>query len=266
MSSILDENDLKELFSEHKEETPTVSEINKQALPTVPPELPDEIPVKTKVPEKTYQPKKAGFNTFVNFFCLFVGIFIVSYVLINFSAVLDKSRWFLDVNLKKKTYSKAVAIPSPDPFNPASEAHLVIPKIGTDAPILWNVPEEEVNQKLIEGIIHSKGTALPGQIGNVFLTGHSSYYSWVDSNYKDVFALLDKLEENDKIYIKYGSNIFTYVVQDKKVVKPDDISVMDQGSDYELSLMTCVPIGTNLNRLIIKAKQINLSGPTTEQL
>lgn len=244
MSNVFDENDFKELFNAQKKPQVFAPDENQS-------EDPDKV-------QKTYNPKTFTFQTGVKFVALFIVIFIVSYVGINFSSVMDKGRWFYDVSLQNKTYSKAVSTPIPNDFNPAESARLVIPKIGTDAPILWNVDATETNAKLLEGIVHSKDTALPGKMGNIFLTGHSSYYSWVDSNYKDVFALLDKLEENDKVYIKYESKVFTYVVQSKKVVKPTNTEVMDQGSDYELTLMTCVPIGTNINRLVVKAKQINL--------
>ncbi|MBM2821245.1 MAG: putative sortase [Candidatus Berkelbacteria bacterium] len=250
MSNFLDEQDLKELFSGTQTPPPAAP------IPPPPTPIPEEKP---KVPEKVYAPDKFTWHTAVKFFGLFVIIFIVSYLMVNYSAVTKKTRWAIDVNILKKSYSKTVPSPAPNQFNPASQARLIVPKIGVDTLIIWNVEDEQIKDKLLEGIVHSKDTALPGQMGNVFLTGHSSYYAWVNSNYKSVFALLDKLETDDKIYIQYSSSVFTYVVYEKKVVKPTDTSVMDQGYDYNLTLMTCVPIGTNLNRLIIKAKQINLS-------
>lgn len=246
MGNIFDEEDLKSIFSPAKPPEPI------KPLPEVRVELE---PPKPKEPEKVYKPEKFNFALAVKFLSLFIGIFIFSYLMINFNAIKDKFNYFYDVNLKKTTYSKAVATPTPDPFDASSEARLVIPKIGVDAPIIWNVPEDQLKEKLLEGITHSEGTALPGSVGNIFLTGHSSYYAWVSSPYKDVFALLDKVSVNDEIFIKYSSKIFTYNVIDTKVVSPNDTSVMDQSNANILSLMTCVPVGTNLNRLIVVAEQ-----------
>lgn len=249
MSDFLDEDDLKSLFGGQEPSLPP--------QPPPPAMQPPEAPKPPQVPAKVYNPEKFTWQTFVRFLSLFIGIFIVSYLVINAPAIYKKVNYSWDVSLLKHPYSKAVPTPTPNPFNPTSEARLVIPKIGVDAPISWNVSEDQLKTKLLEGVVQSQGTALPGSIGNVFITGHSSYYSWVDSPYKDVFVLLDKLSPDDKVYIKYSSTVFTYNVESSKVVSPNDLSVMSQGSEKIISLMTCVPIGTNLNRLVVTAKQIN---------
>lgn len=201
--------------------------------------------------------KKSRWQLYLKFFGLFIGLFLLSFLAVNFSAFEKKLGYFWDVQLRHQSYQKAVATPSATPsFNLESQAKLVIPKIGVDTPIVWNVPEDQVNEKLLGGVVHSRGTALPGQKGNIFITGHSSYYSWSSSPYKDVFALLEKLSLGDKIYVQYQGINFNYEVKDTKVVSPNDLSVLDQGNDFNLTLMTCVPIGTNLNRLIITSTQI----------
>lgn len=152
------------------------------------------------------------------------------------------------------------ATPTPPIFDPTTSAKLSIPKIGVEAPILWNIEEKDFNTKLLEGVVHYKGTALPGDVGNVFITGHSSYYAWVDSPYKDTFALLDKLNVGDKIYIQYQNGSFIYEVSNSKVVTPDKMEVLQSTNERVLTLMTCVPVGTNLRRLIVTAKQISANG------
>lgn len=243
MSNFLDENDLKSLFG-----TPGVT-----PEPAIGPS--PEVQPPPKKTEKVYAPEKITGATVLKFISLFIGIFVLSYVAINSPALAKKSQYFWDVSVLKHAYSKAVPTPTPNIFNPSSEARLVIPKIGVDVPISWNVPEDQLKTKLLEGVVHSQGTALPGQTGNIFITGHSSYYPWVNSPYKNVFALLDQLRAGDKVFIRYSSTVFTYLVLDSRVVSPNDLSVLSQGTDYNLTLMTCVPIGTNLNRLIVSARQ-----------
>lgn len=186
---------------------------------------------------------------------LFILIFSISFGVLNFPALYLKARYFIEVKQQNKTW---VTVPTlnPTPTVATNESFLVIAKIGVNAPIVWNVPGDQTLPALENGVAHYKGTALPGQIGNIFISGHSSYYWWNKGNYKEVFALLEEMNIGDKISINYKGTIYEYVVFDKKVVKPDNIDVLNQPNERILSLMTCVPVGTNLNRLIIIAKQI----------
>lgn len=206
---------------------------------------------------KSTAEKPPLWKIYVKFGALFIAFFFLTYFLVNYSALAKNLRYFWDTQMANLGYKQSIVSPEPTPIlDPTSPAQLVIPKIGVEALIIWNVDEEAIPDKLLEGVVHFKGTALPGQIGNIFITGHSSYYSWSTSPYKDVFALLEKISVGDKIYIQFQGATFTYVVTDTKVVSPKEISVMDQTPDNNLTLMTCVPIGTNLNRLIVTSKQM----------
>ena len=143
---------------------------------------------------------------------------------------------------------------------------ILIPKIGQNIPIQevstknlvkekWQDLEDDIQTKLQDGVVHYPGTAYPGQIGNVFITGHSSYYLWDPGKYKDVFALLHNLEIGDSMTIFYNQERYDYVITEKKVVSPNQVNVLSDTHDRRLTLMTCTPIGTALNRLIIVAKQ-----------
>lgn len=231
MNNTLDENDLRLIFT---------------------PEAPESQMPKLKIPAKL----KSSLPAYLQFLGIFVLIFALTYTAVNFSALFKKLNYFWNVNLQKDVYSQSIPTPSPTSFIPSSEARLVVPKLGIDALIIWNVEEQDISKELINGVVHSKGTALPGEVGNVFIIGHSSYYSWVQSDYKAVFALLDKLAPGDKIYIKYNTALLTYDIEDSKVVSPNQLDVMAQPPGYTLTLMTCVPVGTNLNRLVVTAKQI----------
>lgn len=230
MNNTLDENDLRLLFSK---------------------KTADSHSRKLRITTKT----KSLLLALLRFLAIFVLIFLLSYTAVNFSALFKKLGYFWNVNIEKENYSRSLPAPSPT-FIRSSEARLVVPKIGVEAPIIWNVEESEINNRLVNGVVHSKGTALPGEVGNIFIIGHSSYYSWVQSDYKDIFALLDKLASGDKIFIRYETALLTYEVSDSQVVSPNRLDVMDQPPGYTLTLMTCVPVGTNLNRLVVTAKQV----------
>jgi LPXTG-site transpeptidase (sortase) family protein len=145
---------------------------------------------------------------------------------------------------------------------------LIIPKIDKNIPLIdsdpnelagadWRSLEKTFQKDLQDGVIHYPGTANPGEAGNVFITGHSSYYPWDPGRYKSVFARLKDLEVSDDVVIYHNQEKFQYRIIEKKEVQNDDISVLQQNRDGKfLTLMTCSPVGTNFKRLVIVAEQI----------
>jgi len=146
-------------------------------------------------------------------------------------------------------------------FSPLSaESRIIIPRIKVNAPISWPFDRDEHSMldALETGVAHFPGTAMPGQYGNTFLTGHSSYYAWSPGNYKSVFVLLDKLKMEDEVILWHEGHEYTYKIYDKFVVSPDNLDVLDQAPGKKvLTLMTCTPVGTNKNRLIYRAELIS---------
>lgn len=103
---------------------------------------------------------------------------------------------------------------------------------------------------------HLPGTALPGEKGNVFITGHSSLPQNIAVNHKAFFVNLPNVKKGDSIYVDVLGQRFTYEVLGLRIVDPKDISVIDPPDNRGryLSLMTCVPPGFNTKRLIVFAK------------
>ncbi len=137
------------------------------------------------------------------------------------------------------------------------DGYVYIPKIHVAAPIVFpSSPSEAViNDALLKGVLHYPGTAEPGQKGNVFLTGHSSYYWWVNSDYKFVFTLVPQLTYGDEIIIYNKGIRYTYKVSERREVGPEATDVLRPTSDPVVTLSTCVPLGTAYRRMIIRAKQ-----------
>lgn len=106
-------------------------------------------------------------------------------------------------------------------------------------------------------LAHLPGSALPGEKGNVFITGHSSLTQFFrQDNYKTIFANLAKLDKGDEILVKAGGTEYKYVVEGLKVVDPTEMWVInppDSEGRY-LTLMTCVPPGLSTKRLIVLAR------------
>jgi sortase A len=93
---------------------------------------------------------------------------------------------------------------------------------------------------------HFPETAMPGQKGNLCLTGHRSYA------FGQFFNRLDELEKNDEIIIESKGITYKYIVTQSKVVKPEEVSVLDQSEDSQITLITCTPIRVGSHRLVVK--------------
>ena len=141
------------------------------------------------------------------------------------------------------------------------ENRIVIPKIGKNIPLVdvenrtvKNVKElEDVFMKeLVNGIVRYPGSAKPGQEWNAFIFGHSSNFPWLEGKYNDVFALLDNVVFGDEIIAYYDQKKYVYKVTQKRVIRPGDTSVLQKvEGKKQISLMTCWPVWTTLNRMIV---------------
>lgn len=143
-----------------------------------------------------------------------------------------------------------------------SDFSIVIPKIRVNANVVKNVDpfDSRIYQKaLTQGVAHAKGSGLPGFPGNTFIFAHSAI-NWYQANqYNAIFYLTSKLEPGDEIFIYYKGSKYQYNVTEKKIVKGTDTSYLTNSlnstslNTSSLTLMTCWPPGSNLNRLIILA-------------
>lgn len=139
-------------------------------------------------------------------------------------------------------------------------SEIIIPSINVKAPIVYESSTDNTNiaYDLRNGVVHYGTTAQPGEQGNVVVFGHSSGVAWAPGNYKFVFTLLDKLQPGQQISLDYQGTRYVYVVTDSQVVAPSDMKVLDSnGTQSQLSLITCTPVGTSKNRLVVHAKQVH---------
>ncbi len=143
------------------------------------------------------------------------------------------------------------------------DARLVIPKINVDVPALYDVGADYDSQMaaMQKGVAHFAipgANSHPGEVGNTVLSGHSSNDLFDPGDYKFIFAQLDKLDVGDTIYANYKGTRYTYVVTKKQVVKPTDVSALVYPTTKPvLTLITCTPLGTSLNRLLVTAEQVS---------
>ncbi len=247
---------------------------------------------KKALEQKKNQRKKTGvLGEIVKFSATTAIIFIVSFAVMNASAINELISAKIDpVGVVKKQIAleKIISERNFAPILPTAgmkhenrkefpdlnlnigpfENRIVIPKIGKNVPIVdvktdalqkgdWDRLETDIQDALQDGVVHYPGTAQPGQVGNVFITGHSSYYLWDPGKYKDVFARLHDLDVGDEFVVYWNQDSYRYKIRERKVVPPEETNVLKQPRHEKIAtLMTCTPVGTAKDRLVLIAEQI----------
>jgi sortase A len=95
---------------------------------------------------------------------------------------------------------------------------------------------------------HIPGTALPGQPGNVAISGHRDTF----------FRPLEKIRPDDIITLTTLFGEYRYRVVSTKVVNPYDVTVLKPGRKEILTLVTCFPfyfVGPAPDRFIVRAER-----------
>lgn len=135
---------------------------------------------------------------------------------------------------------------------PYKEFYLTVPKLKID-----NALVKVDSNDLSENLAHLPVSALPGEKGNVFISGHSALSRFL--NLKAVlFANLSSLKKGDEIIVNAAGTQFKYQIVESKVVDPTDLSVLNAPDTKGrfISLMTCVPPGLNFKRLVVLGKMM----------
>lgn len=158
--------------------------------------------------------------------------------------------WFFQSH--SKTQVGAAQISRPTPTSKASKpsvngqilGELTIPRLNVSTVIV----EGDDDETLDLGIGHMPGTALGGISGNTVLAAHRDTY----------FRCLRKIKINDEITLAVDGKATTYRISGQRIVKPDDVSVLQTGDRPQLTLITCYPfgwIGPAPNRLVVTAEK-----------
>jgi len=127
---------------------------------------------------------------------------------------------------------------------------LSIPKLGIEN------ARVAVGDDLSHNLIQYPGTAAPGRFGNTVIFGHSVLPQFFNpKNYMTIFSTLPTLRPKDEVLVDFNQVRYKYVVEQMIEVSPTDISILAQRyDDSYLTLITCVPPGTYLRRLIVRAR------------
>lgn len=161
-----------------------------------------------------------------------------------------KDQQILGISIEKTTNNfPAIVSKNTDGARPYKEFTITVPSIGLEG-VRTIVDSNDLDKSLV----HLPESALPGEKGNVFISGHSSLPQFYrPGNFKAIFANLPKVKKGDAIFVDAGGQRFEYIVEGLKVVDPSETWVINppDSTGRYISLMTCVPPGLYLKRLIV---------------
>ena len=176
-----------------------------------------------------------------------IGIVLLGYVGGEYWAMYRSQK-----NLEAEWERQAAAVTTPGQtakFSPEQMlTRIVVPKIGMDAIVV----EGASRKALSAGPGHMKETAMPGEPGNAVITAHRDTF----------FRHIYELNKGDQIQVRRSGRTFTYEVTGKKIVMPDDVSVIQPTTDPRLTLITCYPtyyIGPAPKRLVVFSRLVDSS-------
>ena len=114
-----------------------------------------------------------------------------------------------------------------------------------------NIFQGNTSKTLDRGFWHFPISKYPGQKGNVVIISHR-YLHLPPS--KNTFFNLDKVRKGDSISFTQDGDNYNYIVSEIKIVEKNDISVIQESSDYRVTLITCTPLWTSHQRLVVIGK------------
>jgi len=134
----------------------------------------------------------------------------------------------------------------------AGIARIYLPTLGRDQ--VHVVVEGVSHEDLKKGPGHYPGTAVPGAVGNMVVSGHRTTYG-------APFNRLDELHPGDAIVLETRAFFYTYRVTGTTVVSPDALGETDPVPNHPgqvatqrlLTLTTCNPKYSARTRLVVRA-------------
>lgn len=201
--------------------------------------------------------RKKGSASHSLLFGLAMGGAVMAFMLFGFF----NERFIAPFITPSKSVSNTPLLIDPSTTAVGPEPKIIIPKINVEIPIVFDeesTEEAAVQRALEEGVIHYATTANPGEQGNGAIFGHSSNNILNKGKFKFAFVLLKRLETGDIFYVQKDGKRFAYRVYKKSVVTPAQVEVLGtQDKPSTMSLITCDPPGTSINRLVVVGEQIS---------
>lgn len=139
--------------------------------------------------------------------------------------------------------------PAPNDKAVAAYNRLVIEKAGVDMPLFVSDNEKI----LLKGGWVFAGASRPDKGSNTVIFGHRWLYK---PPVKNTFYNLDKVAAGDRFSIQWQNKTYNYEVSEVKVVNPSDVWIMNHTGTPQVTLVTCTPLFSTKQRLVVVGKLI----------
>lgn len=133
-------------------------------------------------------------------------------------------------------------MPAPTP-GPEHATRVRISSIDVDAPVV----EGDDWESLKRGAGHHIGSANPGERGNCVISAHNDIYG-------EIFRRLPEVELGDVVELYTASQVYRYVITQKRIIEPTEVSVLYPTSTPVLTLISCYPYGIDTHRIVVIAE------------
>ena len=188
------------------------------------------------------------------------GVFAV---LLSLSLMLDIVPK-LDTTNNDETEEQETSVVNPEIVNAetASEnpIRIIIDSIDVDVSVVTpaSTAVEILDEALLGGVVHYPASAKLGEVGNVFLFGHSTGFRVVNNSAFKVFNNLKDLKEQDLIRLQSSSEEHIYRVTSVRLVNADEALVDLSLTGRKLTLSTCNTFGAKQERYVVEAEFIGV--------
>jgi sortase A len=184
------------------------------------------------------------FMRWTRFVLLIIGILALSYVAITLIvARIYQRNALLTLNKQIQAEEQHKAEQPVPTINEGDVlGRIEIPRIGISVAVLQGTTPRTLRL----GVGHIKGTALPGETGNIGVAGHRDTY----------FRALKDIRKDDEIQLQTATGIDRYEVDWIQITSPSNIGVLAPTTKSSLTLVTCYPfyyIGAAPERFIVHA-------------
>ncbi len=125
--------------------------------------------------------------------------------------------------------------------------NLSIPSIGVKIPII----EASTEKALERGAWLLPQTSTPDKLKNTVLAAHRYKYR---PPHKETFYLLDKVQKGDKLFVAWNGEDYEYTVTSIFVAPPTFVEVLKETKKPTLTLITCHPLFSDKERLIVQGE------------
>lgn len=172
---------------------------------------------------------------FLSWVLMAVGLALLLYVGTQYTR-----SWLEQRSLTRQWAAQQHGVQTGGPGTDDGLTRITIPRIGFNAIVVEGTSAHD----LLLGPGHIKETVEPGEAGNAVVTAHRDTF----------FRHLHELQRGDVVAVERNGHTYEYEVTGKKVVDPEDLSVIRPSTDTRLTLITCYPtyyVGPAPNRLVV---------------